>query len=109
MFSVATCRIKESADLILEGEVNIVVFSSHCLTWLIAAECVSEHGKQACESIGGECITERDGYYFVSIICVTAGVISLVFYIVPTARRLQGMCIWCHSSMTIMSNQSFVT
>ncbi|GJJ13956.1 hypothetical protein Clacol_008213 [Clathrus columnatus] len=74
MFSVATCRVKDSVDLVFE-----------------ASECVSEHGKQACESIGGMCITEKDGYYFVSIICVVLGLVSLVFYIIPTARRLQAV------------------
>lgn len=74
MFSVATCRVTNTSDLILQ-----------------ASECVSEHGKQACEFIGGECITERDGYYIVSTICVVVGVISLIFYIVPTARRLQAL------------------
>jgi hypothetical protein len=55
-----------------------------------AIECVSEHGKDVCSEIGGKCITERDGYYYVSAICMSFGVLFLVFYIIPTARKLQG-------------------
>ena len=54
-------------------------------------ECVSEPGKKACAEMGGDCVTERDGYYYVSSLCVALGVVSLVFYIIPTARRLQGV------------------
>lgn len=54
-----------------------------------ATECVSDLGKERCSAIGGECITEQDGYYYVSMICVTFGVLFLVGYIMPTARRLQ--------------------
>jgi Acetyl-coenzyme A transporter 1 len=57
-----------------------------------ALECVSEPGKKACEEIGGDCVTQRDGYYYVSSICVAIGVVSLVVYVIPTARRLQ--CTW---------------
>ncbi|KZT22107.1 MFS general substrate transporter [Neolentinus lepideus HHB14362 ss-1] len=69
MFSVATCRVTEA----------------------VAAECVSEQGKAHCADVGGECITERDGYYWVSVICITFGVLFFVFYIAPTARRLQAL------------------
>ena len=68
---------------------------SHSMLMIIhflVPECVSEPGKTACEEIGGDCVTERDGYYYVSSLCVALGVFSLVFYIIPTARRLQ--CTW---------------
>ena len=55
-----------------------------------AAECVSEHGKAACKELGGECITERDGYYILSAVCLGLGVISVIFHMIPTARKLQG-------------------
>lgn len=55
-----------------------------------AAECVSDRGKEVCSEIDGQCITERDGYYYVSAICMSFGVLFLVFYIIPTARKLQG-------------------
>lgn len=55
-----------------------------------AHECVSEHGKTACKELGGECITEQDGYYIVSALCIGFGVISVLFFLIPTARKLQG-------------------
>lgn len=73
----------------------------------IATECVSEHGKKACEDIGGECITERDGYYYVSSVCVVLGVLSLVLYIIPTARRLQGTLTLSFSLSDHRNNVSF--
>ncbi|KIO02317.1 hypothetical protein M404DRAFT_16043 [Pisolithus tinctorius Marx 270] len=74
-FSVAHCTVKDT-------DTELVVK---------AAECVSELGKEQCSNIGGECVTEQDGYYYVSVICVTFGVIFLVSYIIPTARRLQAL------------------
>ncbi|KAI0932743.1 hypothetical protein AcW1_000228 [Taiwanofungus camphoratus] len=71
-FSVATCNIGH--DLSVK-----------------AAECVSEHGKTSCTELGGECITERDGYYIVSAICLGLGVLSVIFYMIPTARKLQAL------------------
>ena len=40
--------------------------------------------------MSGQCVTTQDGYYYVSAICVGLGVLSLVLYIIPTARRLEG-------------------
>ncbi|KAI0078492.1 MFS general substrate transporter [Panus rudis PR-1116 ss-1] len=74
-FSVATCQIKEAGH-----ELSVK-----------ASECVSEHGKASCSELGGECITERDGYYIVSAICLMLGVVSVVFYMIPTARKLQSL------------------
>lgn len=34
---------------------------------------------------------ERDGYYIVSGICLVLGVIALVAFILPAARKLQGV------------------
>lgn len=58
--------------------------------FLTANECVSEEGKVLCKSLGGECVTLKDGYYTVTAICVAFGVIFLVAFIIPTARKLQG-------------------
>ncbi len=60
------------------------------LTLSAAAECVSDHGKAACTDLGGECMTERDGYYIVSAICLVLGTLGLIFHMIPTARKLQG-------------------
>lgn len=35
-------------------------------------------------------MTDRDGYYTVSGICLALGLLSVVFYMIPTARKLQG-------------------
>ncbi|KAG8696483.1 hypothetical protein FRC09_008484 [Ceratobasidium sp. 395] len=74
-FSVATCKVKEeTGDIIMK-----------------ASECVSDHGKAACADLGGVCHTERDGYYIVSWICITLGASILLFYIWPTAKKLQAL------------------
>ncbi|KAI0700407.1 MFS general substrate transporter [Cytidiella melzeri] len=73
LFSVATCQIKEQGLSVK------------------AAECVSDHGKAACADLGGECITERDGYYIVSAVCLALGVLSVIFFMIPTARKLQAV------------------
>jgi len=74
-FSVATCKVNGSGTEIL----------------IKAHECVSDHGKALCAELNGECMTEQDGYYYVSALCLTVGLLSLVFYIIPTARRLQAL------------------
>ncbi|KAI0052048.1 hypothetical protein FA95DRAFT_1484294 [Auriscalpium vulgare] len=74
-FSVATCQVKEAGTVLS----------------VKAAECVSDQGKSHCADIGGECITERDGYYIVSVLCVVTGLICFVAYIMPTARKLQAL------------------
>jgi hypothetical protein len=56
----------------------------------LAVECVSEQGKAHCSDIGGTCITERDGYYITSGLCIGLGILAVVTYVIPTARKLQG-------------------
>ncbi|KAI0090041.1 MFS general substrate transporter [Irpex rosettiformis] len=73
LFSVATCQNKGQGVSVK------------------AAECVSDHGKAACMDLGGECITERDGYYIVSAVCLALGVLSVIFFMIPTARKLQAV------------------
>lgn len=89
-FSQSACHIpdEESKDFAIRGEsresdtipANIPP---------IAAECISDHGKAICADLGGECVTERDGYYIMSAVCVALGVAILLLYIRPTAKRLQ--------------------
>lgn len=64
------------------------LFVSH---FVLAAECVSDHGKAACTDLGGECVTGRDGFYIVSTICLALGFLSVIFHMIPTARKLQGL------------------
>lgn len=52
-------------------------------------ECISEHGKHACEIAGGHCVVQRDGYYIMSGACVILAVGLLIGFILPTVRRLQ--------------------
>ena len=40
--------------------------------------------------MGGECVTEQDGYYVVSALCIGFGILSVVFFLIPTAKKLQG-------------------
>ncbi|KAF8213573.1 acetyl-coenzyme A transporter 1-domain-containing protein [Mycena galopus ATCC 62051] len=75
MLSAASCHAKDAAS-----ELTVKV-----------AECVSEEGKAACTDSGGECITESDGYYMVSVLCMLFGVAFLVLFIMPTARKLQAL------------------
>ncbi|XP_006454580.1 hypothetical protein AGABI2DRAFT_189835 [Agaricus bisporus var. bisporus H97] len=74
-FSVATCHFTGGGqELAVE-----------------AAECVSDRGKALCQDISGNCVTEVDGYYVVSAICLLFGLVFLVVYIIPIARKLQGL------------------
>ncbi|KZV95602.1 MFS general substrate transporter [Exidia glandulosa HHB12029] len=75
MFSVATCHVKEGTSELL----------------IKAAECVSEHGKKDCKEIGGACVTEQDGYYTVSIVCIVTGTLLFIFFILPVAKKLEGL------------------
>ena len=93
LFSVATCDIKGMGqELTVQGKLTLPSrsFSPTHGTALAALECVSEHGKQSCKDLGGECVTERDGYYIVSGVCLGLGLISIIFHMIPTARKLQG-------------------
>lgn len=81
--------MRKSSSKVRDFDVKkMVKILSHSFGGL-AEECVSDHGKAICSEIGGECITEQDGYYYVSLLCVTFGTLLLVFYVAPTARRLQ--------------------
>ncbi|KAF8609359.1 MFS general substrate transporter [Ceratobasidium sp. AG-I] len=73
-FSIATCSVKQNADILMK-----------------ATECVSDHGKAVCTELGGTCVTERDGYYIVSCICIALGASILLFYIWPAAKKLQAL------------------
>lgn len=52
-----------------------------------------------CSDIGGTCITERDGYFITTGLCLALGVTVLVIFIIPTARRLQGEQLWVKVSL----------
>ncbi|KAJ3923140.1 acetyl-coenzyme A transporter 1-domain-containing protein [Lentinula edodes] len=71
--SVATCKVTEAGTELA----------------VKASECVSEHGQATCREIGGTCVTETDGYYIISAACFIFGIVFLVAYIIPTAKKLQ--------------------
>lgn len=75
LFSVAICQVPDAG---MDVKVQ-------------ATECVSDHGKKLCHEINGICTTERDGYYIVSAICMAFGVVFLLAFILPTARKLQAL------------------
>ncbi|KAJ6574665.1 MFS general substrate transporter [Mycena capillaripes] len=75
LLTVAHCQVKQAgSELVVK-----------------AAECVSEQGKTACSDVDGKCVTETDGYYMVSALCMLFGVVFLFLYIMPTARKLQAL------------------
>jgi hypothetical protein len=53
-----------------------------------------------CTAAAGTCVMERDGYYITTGICLAVGLLFLVAYIIPTAKRLQGLFGRCHPSWT---------
>ncbi|TNY19044.1 acetyl-coenzyme A transporter 1-domain-containing protein, partial [Rhodotorula diobovata] len=81
--SLAVCHVHSSPSSSDSGPspLDLVVRS---------AECVSDHGKAACAALGGECLTERDGYYAVSAVCIALGAALLLWFVGPVARKLQG-------------------
>ncbi|KAH9925007.1 MFS general substrate transporter [Epithele typhae] len=75
LFTIATCSLPEAAPgLSVE-----------------ARECVSEQGKAACREASGQCVIEQDGFYIVSGFCLIFGVVSVLFFIMPTVRKLQAI------------------
>ncbi|KAF7290796.1 hypothetical protein MIND_01320600 [Mycena indigotica] len=77
LFTVATCQIEDDSTYI--GEV--------------ATECSTQLGKKMCADVEGVCLVTRDGYYVVTTLCMVFGVLFLLFYTIPTARRLQSLSI----------------
>lgn len=53
--------------------------------------CALEADKHRCLDGGGSCHVEQDGYYMTNIICVIVGAVTLVWFIRPTALKLQDL------------------
>ncbi|PVV02566.1 hypothetical protein BB560_002977 [Smittium megazygosporum] len=49
----------------------------------------TEVGKELCSSLGGRCIISRDGYYTISIVCISLSLINFMFFIRHTVKRLE--------------------
>lgn len=104
-FSVAVCHVKdEGLDVIVSSASRTwSPISCPLILGLAGRECVSDHGKAACAELGGTCLTERDGYYWVSTLCILAGVAILVSFVQPVARKLQGM-LACFASKALLGS-----
>lgn len=74
-FTIATCKIPDAGSEIL----------------VKATECVSEVGKKQCKAIGGNCVVQRDGYYIVVTAGMLFGILFLVSFIFPSAKKLQSL------------------
>jgi len=74
-FTIATCEVDgNSTSLTAQG-----------------VECVSEEGKALCSAAAGTCVMQRDGYYITTGICLVVGLLFIVAYVIPTAKRLQAL------------------
>ncbi|KAJ7596762.1 acetyl-coenzyme A transporter 1-domain-containing protein [Mycena floridula] len=77
LFTVAHCKVPTTASAIeLAAQ---------------AVECVSEHGKSICKQAHGKCMIETDGYYIISALCMAFGILFLVLFTIPSARKLQDL------------------
>ncbi|KAG8991543.1 hypothetical protein FRB93_002755 [Tulasnella sp. JGI-2019a] len=79
-FTIAHCYLEDS----ITKDVDLSKLTK-------GGECVSEAGKSLCKAQAGTCIIERDGYYYMSWLCVSIGVVLLVAFIRPTALKLQAL------------------
>lgn len=66
-----------------------ILTKAYCSKGPAGTECVTEHGKNMCEKLKGDCVVHQDGYYIMSAVCVAVGVVLLMGFILPTVRRLQ--------------------
>jgi hypothetical protein len=83
-----------------------VLSQGYCSISRIPGNCASDPGKSLCEDAGGYCVVTRDGYYIMSAFCVAAGATLLVWYILPTVKRLQGAFLPASSSKRVLTRSS---
>lgn len=55
----------------------------------VPQSCLTDAQKTQCQSLGGDCVIDRDGYYIVGMISFVVGLLTLLFYIKPMVKRLQ--------------------
>lgn len=53
--------------------------------------CAVQSEKERCDSLGGLCNVERDGYYMVNVMCVAFGLVTFFMYIRPRVMMLQSL------------------
>ncbi|EQK98811.1 hypothetical protein G6O67_008393 [Ophiocordyceps sinensis] len=56
-----------------------------------AFSCALQSEKERCEAGGGTCVTVRDGYYAVNMLCVAFGAATFLWYIKPKVLQLQSL------------------
>jgi hypothetical protein len=54
-------------------------------------KCSDSKSKEMCQSVGGKCNYITDGYYMVNFACFCFGLMTMVFYIKPTIKKLEGL------------------
>ncbi|OMJ08591.1 hypothetical protein AYI69_g11016, partial [Smittium culicis] len=83
-FSNATCSVPKavSSDAIMNS-------ASSILDKKVFFSCVSETGKEMCQSLGGSCIVKYDGFYVISAICIFFAIANFYLFTKPTITRLE--------------------
>jgi hypothetical protein len=51
--------------------------------------CTDQKAKDLCTKMSGTCSYQKDGYYFVNSLCISFGLITLLFYILPKVQELE--------------------
>ncbi|KAB8356538.1 hypothetical protein FH972_024120 [Carpinus fangiana] len=81
-FTVATCTPPSTPPKTLKEGVSPVT---------TPFDCVLEVDKHRCIDGGGVCTTNRDGYYYVNVLCIIIGVVTFFSFIKPKALQLQAL------------------
>ncbi|KAH9839220.1 MFS general substrate transporter [Rhodofomes roseus] len=77
VFTVATCSVSAPSSTLDQ--------------LATPASCITKSEKAACTALGGTCDVQQDGYYVMSVVCLAVGIVLLIFFMIPTARRLQSI------------------
>ncbi|KAJ3326135.1 hypothetical protein HDV06_000011 [Boothiomyces sp. JEL0866] len=57
----------------------------------LSIKCLDDKHRDQCTTAGGTCSYIQDGYYYVNTFCFIFGVVSLLLYIKPQIKRLEGL------------------
>ncbi|KAJ3183393.1 hypothetical protein HDU87_006712 [Geranomyces variabilis] len=60
-------------------------------SWSVDASCSTDAQKATCKDLGGSCVTDTDGYYVVSSLCLILGVATLALFVHPMVTRLHAV------------------
>ncbi|KAJ3315579.1 hypothetical protein HDV04_001993 [Boothiomyces sp. JEL0838] len=56
-----------------------------------AIKCADDKHRDQCKALGGSCNYIQDGYYYVNTACFIFGLLSLLLYIKPQIKKLEGL------------------